>query len=327
MLSVRDEQSRLKIKELEESRNKGRIVILMIFLITALISLGFWWSGNSDRNAIINPIWEGQTIKMVFMSEEERQAQKKQEETENFKSELNEELQKYTGSYGVYVYRLTDNYGYGINENEVMQMASIIKVPLMAVTIQEIEAGNLDYESTILLERQDKREGGPIANLAIGSKLTIDRLLSEMGKKSDNTAYAALLRKWGSETIQSKIGEWGMTTTLVEENTSTARDVGRLWEKLYKGEIITEENLTRMWEYLRESIYEDRISLGLPENTDFVHKVGTDEGVWADAGIVLGEKPFVVVIMTREAKREEAQTAVPEIAKMVWEFENKTEVN
>ena len=68
-----------------------------------------------------------------------------------------------------------------------------------------------------------------------------------------------------------------------------------------------------------------------------VHKVGTDAGVWADAGIVeckvqsTGEasasrvkckvEPMVVVILNQGVKREEAMKAVPEIVRMIWDYE------
>jgi hypothetical protein len=94
----------------------------------------------------------------------------------------------------------------------------------------------------------------------------------------------------------------------------TAKDTAKMFEYIYDKEFYTK--------YLTDSIYEDRISLGVPGGVIVIHKVGTDTGVWADAGIIDGIKPFVLVILNKGVKREEAVKFVPEITKMIWRYEN-----
>jgi beta-lactamase class A len=49
------------------------------------------------------------------------------------------------------------------------------------------------------------------------------------------------------------------------------------------------------------------------------HKIGTDLGVYADAAIVYAPKPFILVILSREAVAQEAQGVLPAISRLVWE--------
>ena len=88
-----------------------------------------------------------------------------------------------------------------------------------------------------------------------------------------------------------------------------------MWQKVYG------EKNEQILELLQDSIYEDRIPLGLPGGISFVHKVGTGDGVWADAGIVMADKPFILVIMNEGVDMDEAKKTVPEIAKLIWDFE------
>ena len=124
----------------------------------------------------------------------------------------------------------------------------------------------------------------------------------------------------------------GMTASSFEENTTTAADVGRMWVKLYKGEYLREEYWQKMESWLTDSIYEDRIPAGLPvrDGVKVIHKVGTGAGVWADGGVIECKSvrveeckfdPFVLVVLNKETKRDEALSAVPELVRKIWAYE------
>ena len=138
--------------------------------------------------------------------------------------------------------------------------------------------------------------------------------MNELGKKSDNTAWVMINRRLGYAAMDKIVEDWGLKNTNYRELTTTAEDMGMMMRKIYE--------MQGLWLYLEDSIYEDRISLGIPVGTRLVHKVGTDEGVWADAGIVMGDNPFILVILNKDVDRDEATKLVPEITKMVWEYES-----
>jgi beta-lactamase class A len=69
---------------------------------------------------------------------------------------------------------------------------------------------------------------------------------------------------------------------------------------------------------LTGTIWEDRIPAGVPEGIRVSHKVGTEIGVLADAGIVFAPKPYVLVIMSKDVLEKEAKQALPEISRVIW---------
>jgi hypothetical protein len=84
-----------------------------------------------------------------------------------------------------------------------------------------------------------------------------------------------------------------------------------------------------MQDWLTDSIYEDRIPRGVPEGVKVVHKVGTDTGVWVDGGIIecksgrveeCKTEPLVIVILNKNTKRSEAEKAVPQLVRIIWDL-------
>lgn len=237
-------------------------------------------------------------------------------------------VEKLQGSYGFWVENLTDGVSYGWNEEMQVEAASMIKVPIMLAVEKKIQTGEITLTDKYILAERDRRTGsGPMEYYAAGTEVTIDKVMEEMGKKSDNTGAAAMTRKVGDQAILDVISELKMEDTDWEEKMTTARDMGLMWKEVYRGEIL-KDGKERFWNYLEESIYEDRITLGLPEEgIRLVHKVGTGDGVWEDGGFVISldssgsADPFVLVVVNKDVDMEQAKTAVAEISRLVWEFQ------
>lgn len=305
----------------------NRKLIVWVFLGTGLLSALAMWVGGKNGEARPegeSQGWWGPSI--LSFDVRKKEDARHQDDTEMV-SRLKERAALDQGTYGVYVYRLEDNTGYGFGEDEVMPAVSIMKVPIMAAVEKQIHQGKVRDEDTYVLANGDKREGsGPIGYFDAGTELTVRKLMEEMGKKSDNTAPVVLTRMIGKETVMAVMQELDMHASDFGENTTTARDVANMWVKLYRREVVQEEGIAAMWEYLQDSIYEDRIPVGVPEEVEVIHKVGTDINVWADAGIVIDPSgnvpPFVMVIMNKDVHQDEAKITVPELVKMVWEYES-----
>jgi beta-lactamase class A len=110
-----------------------------------------------------------------------------------------------------------------------------------------------------------------------------------------------------------------MTETSDEENETTAKDIGIFFEKLWKGNLISEENKNEMIKFLTNTDFEDHIASGLPSDISLSHKYGREVHVVNDAGIVLTDNPFVVVIMSKGVVEKEADEVFPTLSKLVFE--------
>lgn len=230
-------------------------------------------------------IWQNKgSGKIEIIYETAEQVQKRKDT--KMAQTLEEYTKSQTGKYAVKVVRLVTEESYGFNETATMAARSVIKVPIILTAIR------------------------------LGYGDTYNDLLMRMGKNSDNNAQIKMEKYLGMTKIQNTLEILGMTNTDFGGNTTTADDLVKMWKYIYES-----PDKEKAAEFLTNSIYEDRISKGIPEGVRLIHKVGTDINVWNDSGIVLNSKPFILVILNQGVTREEAVIVVPELTKMVWDYE------
>lgn len=293
----------------------GRKWILAFFLGTIILSLGFWVWGNKPQ------IWQKPFSPAVITFRPTPTPQPQTSEIENEIIQLTKSLK---GSYGVYVYNLTGKWEYGVNQNETFPAASLIKLPVFLSLYQEVEAGRIDLETKYTLKNSDKQKGaGNMQYKPAGTVFTYRQMAELMGKQSDNTAFYVFQRILSDAKIQATIDNLGMTKTSLKENETSPADIGLFFRKLYAGSIVSREHREEILDYLTETFEETRIPAGVPEGTRVAHKIGTEIGSISDAGIVFSQKPFILVIISKNVLEKEAQEILPKITKAVWEFETE----
>ena len=307
-----DKLTLIKRKKEPKSRLDNRGTIVGLFLITVLGSLFFYLKTEAPKTwqQLLEPrvisslpggIDYGPAIDQV------------KEATTNLQ-----------GSYGFYVYRLEDSLNYGWHEEEVYPAASLIKLPVILALFQKAEAGEIDLESKYSLKEQDKRGGAGIIQAApAGTVYTYRKLAELMGQQSDNTALNVIRQILGDQKIQATINDLEMRKTSLKKNETTPEDIGLFFERLYQGEILTEKHQEEILGFLTDTAFEERIPVGVPEGVRVAHKIGTDARTFSDAGIIFAQKPFILVIMSKDAQEAEALEVLPKITKVVWEFENR----
>lgn len=208
-----------------------------------------------------------------------------QEKIENTKKLFKEATDDYSGIYAFYIYDINGDYYYGLNHKEVMQAASLIKLPVMYMAMKE-----------------DKDQS----------------LVEAMGKRSDNSAFTKMVTILGKENVNKTVSDIGMVKTSVSENLTTPEEVGIFFKKLYKNELLDKEKTKTLEGYMTDTIFEDWLRPGIPENIKLVHKYGREEHVINDGGIVMSDKPFVIVIMTDGIVESEAISLFPKLSKLLY---------
>jgi len=311
----------LKKQEKPKLTNGDRLLIIGLFLTTVFLSgflyfqpqiSAFFQKIKKTPEKITSPlvITGGKEVKKFDPTPV-------LEEIKNLTSQL-------LGTYGVYVYRFEDGKEYGLHQNEIFPAASLMKLPVILTLYQEAEAGKINLEEEYKLLEKDKRGGaGVLQSRPAGEVYTYRKLAELMGQYSDNTANNVLVKILGPEKIQQTIDNLGMKKTNFAEYETTPQDIGLFFRKLYEGGVVTSQHKEEILKFLTKTGFEDRIPAGIPKEVRVAHKIGTEIGVFSDAGIVFSQKPFVLVIMSREAKESEAKEVLPKIAKAVWEWEEK----
>lgn len=242
--------------------------------------------------------------------------------------------------YGVFIKNLKNNEKYYYNENEKFDSASLYKLWVMAIAFQEIKdgqlseneklSGNLEVLDEILLiatpssnptpqelfseEQKEVREISYVASDAIEKMITA----------SDN--YAALL-------VASRSGNFAVTNFLKTYDfpgssfrsppSTTAKDIGLFFEKLYKGELVDREYSKKMLDILEKQALNDLIPKYLPEKIKVAHKTGEFEQFKHDSGIVFsGKGDYIIVVLSKTKNPYQTAEKIANFSKKIYEYFN-----
>jgi beta-lactamase class A len=304
-------------------RKERLLVFLILFLtVSASVVLGLYSRGWKLPGL---PRLKMPSVTIPFIGEETIIIEGNKEEAEKakiVKSGFIELTNDYSGIYGLYVVRLGNGSRYGVNENDILQAASLIKLPVMVALYKEEEEGRLDLEEKYVLKKVDRVAGaGTLYGKPVGYEVTYKELLRLMGKQSDNTAFNIVKNLLGEERVSEVIQSIGMLNTSLIENTTTPVDIGVLFEGIYSGNLLNDENKNELLGFLTDTVFESWIVDGVPEGIQVAHKFGRERNVVNDAGIVMGDNPYVIVVMGDRIVEKEADELLPKISRMVYEIE------
>lgn len=316
-----------KKKKKEPSKpwgKKERFIVLVVFLITIIASgAASLRSGNFSVPTVsspgfsisdMNPFKE-ETIVLYGTQDEEK------DPTELINSVI-DRTSYLQGDYAFTVTRLDTGFSYGLNQEQIMPAASLVKLPVMAAMFSAEESGDLEFYEEHTLRTSDKVEGsGSLSSRPEGYKVSYEELVRLMGQESDNSAFRISRNLVGVSEIREILRDAEMNNTSIEENVTNAAEIANFYLNLWEGNLIDTDNRDTMLEYLTDTIYEDWISLGVPDSIRVAHKYGTLENVVNDAGIVFSSEPYILVVLSSGVERQEADIVIPEISRMIYEFE------
>jgi len=308
------EGDKLKKKRKKRPPPKGgRWSIVIAFFLTLGIIAAFYLQAEFPL------FWQKLTSPLIIsnLSQEEKfDPSPVLSEVENLTKNLR-------GNYGLYVFRLESKKEYGFHQKEIFPAASLMKLPVLITLYQKAEAGEIDLATKYILKEKDKKTGaGILQNKEAGSSYTYRELAEFMGQYSDNTAFAVIRGVLTDEEIEKTITDLGMKNTSLKDFETTPEEIGLLFQKLYQGKILKDKNRDEILSFLIDTAFEDWIPKGIPDEIRVSHKIGQDLGTFSDAGLVFSPHPFILIIMSQNAREKEADEVMPEITKRVWVFEN-----
>lgn len=238
-----------------------------------------------------------------------------------------------------------------INAKESFHAASTMKTPVLIEIYKQAAEGKFALSDSVLVKNEfysivdsslyslsveDDSESELYTE--VGVKRTIADLAYDMIIVSSNLAtnlvielvdakkVTQTMRDLGAPDIQVLRGvedikayELGMS------NTTTAFDLMAIYEKLAKGEVVSQEASEAMIDILFDQKFNDIIPAHLPEGVRVAHKTGSITGVHHDSGIVFlpdGRK-YVLVLLSKELGDFDQGTArMAEVSKMIYDYLN-----
>ena len=214
--------------------------------------------------------------------------------------------------------------------------ASTMKVPVMIELYRQARAGalRLEDEMPIVNEFHSIVDGSPYkldvsddsdadVYKRVGGRMSYRALCEAMITVSSNFAANLLIERLGAKRIQATtdaLGAPGMHVLRgVEDgkafskglnNTTTARALMTLMEKIAKGQAVDKAASDEMIGILERQKFNDRIPAGLPPGTRVAHKTGEITRIQHDAAIVYTDRPFVLVVLVRGVQDPKAGSAL-----------------
>ncbi len=334
-LIPRWKQTKIKLKEkVVPWTSKERYLVLTIFLTTALVSSFLAFSARAWKlpglpeiklpgKGFISSLLGKQTIILEKDKTNERLKQRfgfVEERSKEIIANFRGETKKFSGIYGFYLIDIESGFGFGVNEKEVFDGASLVKLPVMATLCAMEENGSLSFNEKYVLKNSDKVSGaGILNNKPAGFEVDYGEILHLMGKRSDNTAFVIAKTKVGKEAIEKMLYKAGMANTDVETRETTPYDVGMFFLNLWKGKLVGEKNKEKILDSLTNTDFENYLPKGLPEGVRIAHKFGTLTHIIDDAGIVYAESPYILVVMSKGIIEREANAFIPSFSKIVYD--------
>lgn len=235
------------------------------------------------------------------------------------KTELTRRVNSYSSKWSVYLKDLTTGNVISINER-AQESASLIKLYVMGAVMQEIQNGNLEMNDTT------------------------KHLLDEMITVSDNSATNELVRylnkdhdhKKGMKKVNAFIKAQGFEYTheyngledtslwydADTKNTTSAKDCGRLLERIYRGEFISHLASRQMEELLLNQQVTYKIPSTIPSESRVANKTGETSDCENDAAIVYTPKgDYILCIMSCEvSSKSSAVDSLQEISSLIYSY-------
>jgi beta-lactamase class A len=214
--------------------------------------------------------------------------------------------------------------------------ASTMKVPVMIELYRQAGAGTLSLDTRIPVvnEFHSSVDGSPYAlsvgddsdgdiYKAIGRDLSYRELCEAMITVSSNLATNVLIERLGVERIRQTVADYGASGMNVRRgvednkayqagvsNTTTARGLATLLLAIGREQAVSVAASDEMQAILKRQTFNDAIPAGLPPGTVVAHKTGNITKIHHDAAIVLGARPYVLVVLTRGVEDQKKSAAL-----------------
>ena len=253
----------------------------------------------------------------------------------------------FQGDIGIYVKNLRTGKIAMIHADSVFPTASIVKVPILLGIADRMNKGELAYDSLLTYKDSLLYEGSDIlGSFKSGEKIALKKVLMLMLTTSDNTASLWLQSLAGTGTrINAILDSLGFRETRVNSRTpgreanrgqygwgqTTPREMGLLFEKIYRYEVFSQTSSERMLRLLGRNFWDEEEAISVfPPTIEVFSKNGCVNASRSEAMIVNAPgNPFVFCIFTKNNKdtswtrENEAWTMARKIATYLWEYYNK----
>lgn len=221
------------------------------------------------------------------------------------------------------------------NENELVPSASLIKIPIMMETLQQVEKKKLSLNQRIVVQDDVKVPYSILNLLESGNSYSLKDVMTLMIVQSDNTAANILIDLVGMDNVNNYIRSLGLKNTVLQrkmmdesarkegrENKTTALDMANLLEIIYKGSKENNSYSVIMKNILMNQLDNSMMRMNIPDDTTIAHKTGDLDGISHDVAIVyLKNVDYIFCNLNWDAVSNNfARNSIGKLSKIAYDY-------
>jgi beta-lactamase class A len=267
-----------------------------------------------------------------------------QKADKKLQTKLRDAIKGFNGDIGIYVKNLRTSKIVFINADTVFPTASIVKVPILLGIMDKIRTGELNYDSLLVYKDSLLYEGSDIlGSFKSNEKIVLKKLMMLMLTTSDNTASLWLQSLAGKGTrINEVLDSLGLINTRVNSRTpgrennrtqygwgqTTPKEMGTIFEKIYRNEIFFPAACERMMRCLGRNYWDENEAISqIPPTIEVFSKNGCVNASRSEVLLVNAPKnPYIFCIFTKNNKDQqwthenESWTMARKISLLIWNY-------
>lgn len=257
---------------------------------------------------------------------------------------IQEAITGFQGDIGIYVKDLQTGKTVTINADTIFPTASIVKVPILIGIASKMYSGEINYDSLFTYKDSLYYEGEDIlGSFKNNEKIALKKLLMLMLTTSDNTASLWLQSiAGGGARINQLLDSFGFKDTRVNSRVpgreayrakyqwgqTTPKEMGTLFEKIYKKQIFSDVMCERMMRLLGKNYWDQNEAISqIPPTIAVFSKNGCVNATRNEAMIVNApHHPYIFCIFTKNNKdiswthENEAWSLARKVSKLLWDY-------
>lgn len=244
---------------------------------------------------------------------------------EGLRDALEQASGAHAGTYAVACASADGSWSVDVSGDKPFVSASIIKLAILGTLLDQAQSGVLSLDDSVTVGPSDIVGGtGVIQTSGAGGSYTYRQLAAYMIQDSDNIATNLIIDAVGMPAVNEYASEIGLTQTVLnrrmmdfaagDENYTSANDVAHILQLIYQGKLVSPDASEFALDLLKGQHDDAGLLEGLPAGSVFAHKTGTLDGVFNDGGIVLDRNPYVMVVLSGDAEKSQAQACMVDVA-------------
>lgn len=312
---------------------KGVVIFQTIVIITLAVLLS-WFYAASLKPAERQKIIPGFLSERVYTGVLEPQSLLINN-FETLQSGIKSFLQGNNISASVYVENLRNGANMGINDELGYFPASLNKLPVAVLIMQEIEDGKLTLNSTLPIKEIDRSDKSGNLYLAAGNELPVAVLLEKMIKESDNTAYNVLYDHIDEHKLARLLDYYNIKINvnypqrriefINQTDSVTPASIYNFFSSLYLSTVLNPKDSEYLLSLLADTNFDIHKIADIPANVTIAQKYGAyyikNSKFFHDCGIMyIQESKIFYCIMTKNLEVKPAEKVIGVTANSIYNY-------